>query len=601
MKFILQEIEKELHFSFPEHTVFLPAERDLTVTRDQTTLTVRYASPRQLFRAAILCKTHPAEAFSITETTPMEDITFMVDCSRCAVYTVQTLQKLMRNLAATGYTSVMLYIEDEYEVPEEPCFGYLRGRYKKQELKEIVAYGDSIGIEVIPCMQTLGHLERITRYEPYKNGLFDYGNILMVGEETTYTFLAHLFASLRECFTTKKIHIGMDEAHMLGLGRYLQKHGLRDRFDILTEHLGRVCALAEQYGFSPNMWSDMFFRLANPQGDYHTDVPIPQKVYDNLPENIALTYWDYGSTNFDRYDKRMALHQKMNRPVWFAGGSWKWGGMLPGNFFSIAAQRASLDACLKNRVQHIINTAWGDDGAEASLFSILPTLSFFGLYTYGYPDEEIRAQFLPLTGYGWEEFMNLERPNTFGQLLPRHCHTTKVVLYNDPFLGAFDADLDPDKHKESFRENAALLRSTRKGQYDYLFDFAAALTETVYVKYDLGIRLRKAYQAKDREGFSAALAQLREVQQKVKALYPVFRNQWFTESKPYGFEVQDVRFGGLERRLQSCAERAEAYLNGEIDRIEELEETILPGVLVPIQEGGSIYFPSYNKITSPNL
>ena len=37
---------------------------------------------------------------------------------------------------------------------------------------------------------------------------------------------------------SKRIHIGMDEAHRLGRGRYRDKHGERNRADILLEHLG---------------------------------------------------------------------------------------------------------------------------------------------------------------------------------------------------------------------------------------------------------------------------------------------------------------------------------------------------------------------------
>ena len=55
----------------------------------------------------------------------------------------------------------------------------------------------------------------------------------------------------------------------------------------------------------------------------------------------------------------------------------------------------------------------------------------------------------------------------------------------------------------------------------------------------------------------------------------MYRKQ-YTINKTYGFEVQDARLGGLKRRLENCRERLLAYANGEIEQIEELEETLLP-------------------------
>jgi hypothetical protein len=48
------------------------------------------------------------------------------------------------------------------------------------------------------------------------------------------------------------------------------------------------------------------------------------------------------------------------------------------------------------------------------------------------------------------------------------------------------------------------------------------------------------------------------------------------ENKPYGFEIQDIRLGGLSRRLKSCKKRLVDYLEGIINEIEELDERIIP-------------------------
>ena len=59
----------------------------------------------------------------------------MIDCSRNAVMNVPTVKRFCDIIAKMGYNTLMLYTEDTYEVDNQPYFGYLRGRYSKEEIK----------------------------------------------------------------------------------------------------------------------------------------------------------------------------------------------------------------------------------------------------------------------------------------------------------------------------------------------------------------------------------------------------------------------------------------------------------------------------------
>ena len=48
------------------------------------------------------------------------------------------------------------------------------------------------------------------------------------------------------------------------------------------------------------------------------------------------------------------------------------------------------------------------------------------------------------------------------------------------------------------------------------------------------------------------------------------------DNKTSGFDVQDIRIGGVIRRLGACKRRLLDYADGKIDRIEELEGDVLP-------------------------
>ena len=112
----------------------------------------------------------------------------MLDMSRNAVMKVEEVKNFAKILHSFGYNTLLLYTEDTYVVDGEPYFGYMRGRYTKDELKELVTYCESLGIEMIPCIQTLAHLNQIFRWQAYAP-IHDCDDILFVGEERTYELI----------------------------------------------------------------------------------------------------------------------------------------------------------------------------------------------------------------------------------------------------------------------------------------------------------------------------------------------------------------------------------------------------------------------------
>ena len=207
----------------------------------------------------------------------------MLDCSRNAVMNLPTLKKWIDMTADMGYNTLLLYTEDTYEVDNQPYFGHLRGRYSQKELREIDDYANKKGMEVIPCIQTLAHLNAIMRWPQYA-GMADCNDILLAGDEHVYAFIDDMFASLSKSFRSRIVNIGMDEAAMVGLGRYLQEHGYHDRSEILVTHVARVAEIASKYGFEVTMWGDMFFRLAAGGAYYVDDLKISDAIKEKIPD-----------------------------------------------------------------------------------------------------------------------------------------------------------------------------------------------------------------------------------------------------------------------------------------------------------------------------
>ena len=221
---------------------------ELSLRKSGEGFVLTYRKKNEFFRGLSLLGAVVSEGREHVETGKYDMLCYMADVSRNAVLNMNGAKEMIRILAAMGYDSLMLYSEDTYEVPEYPYFGRMRGRYSAEELREIDDYADMFGIEVIPCMQTLAHLATALRW-PGLNSIVDCNDIMLVGDERTYTFVRACLTTCRKIFRSKRINIGMDEAHMLGRGRYLTKNGYRPAHEIMLEHLDRVAAICAEVGY----------------------------------------------------------------------------------------------------------------------------------------------------------------------------------------------------------------------------------------------------------------------------------------------------------------------------------------------------------------
>jgi len=158
------------------------------------------------------------------------------------------------------------------------------------------------------------------------------------------------------------------------------------------------------------------------------------------------------------------------------------------------------------------------------------------------------------------------------------CNPSKYMLYSDYFNDYLDYTIKQGAG-EKYKGYAEKLRVTAKKsrRYGYVFDTAAKLCDVMEIKYDLGLRTRNAYEAGDKAELKRlAEHEYVEVAKRLRVFAKAFEKQWMTDNKPHGFDVQHMRLGGLLYRTDACRQRILDYVNGKIDRIDELDETLLP-------------------------
>jgi hypothetical protein len=558
--------------------------RTLQVGRKGETYTVTYGShPDALRGVGSVLADLPAEADqTLVESCPFTTLGIMLDCSRNAVMTVEHVKGWLRKLALMGYNMVMLYTEDTYKLPGEPFFGFLRGAYSPQELKELDDYANRLGIEMIGCIQTLAHLEQILKWNVYRQ-IKDTNTVMLAEEPATYELVAKMIETYATCFRSRRIHIGMDEAWDLARGQYINKHGYRREFDVFNDHLAKVVAICNRFGVRPMIWSDMYFRLGSKTHNYYDlEADIPQDVVKAIPAEAELVYWDYYHGDDDTYLKMIEIHRRMGREPVMASGVWTWAHLWYGRGITERAGGACIRACREAKLKEVFFTMWGDDGGYCEYDSALAGLAWAAEQAYGSDNADaLGDRFEAICGVGYEDVLlgSKLHDQTLGNRIDETSANLPVqVLWDDPLLGMHHLTMKarrPDfwKLASAHYHQVAYELAPHIGRTQPIdLDHALTLARFLAAKIDFRVALEQAYQAKDRGRMQMLLPEVGRIVELVEQLQGTFRRQWYRKNKPFGFEVIQVRLAGLRERFREVARLLSELLHQQRDTIPELDE-----------------------------
>lgn len=580
-----QELCEDLAIEISEEGVQVALQKGKALSLHTTgnRIHVTWAQPVQLYRAlSLLGQATNIEALNISELPCFETLAIMFDSSRNAVLTVKSMQMFLRKMALMGFNLAMMYTEDTYEVPGRPYFGYMRGRYSQQEMRALDDYADLFGIEMCPCIQTLGHLNRALHW-PALSHLADNAEVIMADDEDTYAFLEQIIAAAAMPYRSKRIHIGMDEAHGVGLGAHLRKFGYENPHSIIHRHLIRVKSIVDKLGLNAMMWSDMYFRPDSPTNGYYDSGVPRQELVDSAPHDISLIYWDYYHNRTQEYTAMLDKHKGFAAPLGFAGAIWTFAGPCPDYDKTIRATIPALGACKKANIPLVIATAWGDNGAETNMLTALPGMQLFAEYCYTgkYDNKELAERFEACCHANINEFLELSEFNTVpgmrsGELRP--VNAAKILLYQDPLVQLFADDMKgllPSVHYKGLAARYAEYAKDNS-EYKQLMLFYHLLAQALWRKSEWHEQAAQCVQSGD-QNLAKRLAQ--EVEQTVDAIETLrieWGNLWTSTNKPYGFEIIDLRLGGIRARLLTAQKRILLFAQDKNETLPELLEQTLP-------------------------
>lgn len=452
----------------------------------------------------------------------------MVDVSRGQVYTVKTLKRMIINSACMGYNYMTLYIEDLINLPNFQQYGYMRGRYSDNEIKELIDFANNLDYQIIPAFQTLGHLEHFLKWD-VSNKVKATEYSLDPLKEETYLFLDELISRMVDLFGQKSLHLGMDEVFDLGFNRF--KTGNVDQKRLFLDHLKAVVEICNKKGVENiKIWSDMLFSIySNTDGDNLFSLNIGDHI-EQIDQKVELVYWDYWTVNPEHINKVISAHKKFNSNISMAAAIHTSGNIVY-NHQKLEATNACLCGIDNTDVDDILFTMWSEDGTNVAIDTIL-----FGMYetmNLMFNSKSDPENFKKITNYNYSDMVQICNLQN-GKINPIG------IIWNDPVY---------DIYYNSFENNELEVYLAHLMSLKYLEEKCELNTYYNHLLKFLRLDIHRY--------LTNSNSQNDLITVEYKFIKQYLENQWIINGKLHGIEEIQKRFGLKLRRYQLIEEKSE--------------------------------------------
>jgi len=241
-------------------------------------------------------------------------------------------------LAKLKYNYVLFEVNDNFPYESHPEIGRDTAP-SKQELRDLVAYCRSLGMEVIPQVQVYGHFNWVLNKPGWQDlaeqpadeasarwGLWNAN----IRDPRYYPLVFDLYTEVIDVFQPQVFHIGHDEITFRPIGVHPDTQGTSPA-DLITEEIVKLHAWLKERGLETMMWGDQLLKEQHGGAPYNTWTAV-----DKLPKDIIINDWHYSPwTDFPS----VAFFQEYGYRV-LASGWWDPLNMM--NFSDVAVRQGIL-------------------------------------------------------------------------------------------------------------------------------------------------------------------------------------------------------------------------------------------------------------------
>ena len=285
-------------------------------------------------------------ALDIVDQPDFLDRGIMLDVSRGKVPTRATLEALVDLCSRLRLNVLMLYIEHTFDFRRHPEIGKGTSPLDAETMLELDAYAADRGVELIPCLQSLGHMEQLLSIDRYAHlAESDRNWSVSPSHPGTYSLLAELYDEFLPLFGSSRFNANCDEPFDLGRGQSASRAPRKSPGALFVDHVNRLERLASTHDKRLMIWADFAHQH-------------PDQLSRLNPEVVLLDWWYEASFDADRIRK---LRRK-GFEVWACPGTSSWNCLFPRAQNSQENISRWADAGRRHRATGLLNTDWGDFG-----------------------------------------------------------------------------------------------------------------------------------------------------------------------------------------------------------------------------------------------
>ena len=282
---------------------------------------------------------------------------YMLDVSRDKIPTMDTLKKMIRSLALLRYNSLQLYMEHTFAFAahERVWAGFTP--FTPEDIMELDAFCREYFIELVPNLNSFGHLGRWLRHEPYKEMAecdppyiskstgIPMQDVLQPCRKSL-EFMDSLYAEFLPNFTSRKFNIGCDETVELGKGKSAALCRKKGVTRVYLDFLKQLAAKASARGFQVEFWGDIIMH--------------EPELIKELPKKITALEWGYEAGH--PFERDTLLFRKSGVDFLVCPGTSAWNAILGRTANMIENITSAVRHGSRNGARGILMTDWGDFG-----------------------------------------------------------------------------------------------------------------------------------------------------------------------------------------------------------------------------------------------
>lgn len=286
---------------------------------------------------------------------------FMLDVSRCKVPTQAELLDLIRALGALRVNQLQLYVEHTFAFTGHEDAWQEASPLTPAEIRALDAACADVGIELVPNLNTFGHMERWLRHPRYRalaecpqgwihplTGQFKEFPGTLKPDDASLDFVAGLLDDYLPCFRSRQVNLGGDEPWELGQGHSKEAVAARGKHRVYLEHLRRLCALATARGRTPQFWGDILLE----------DLALAQEA----PTDATPVVWGYDAGH--PFAAQCGRLQELGRTYLVAPGTSAWQSFTGRLDNALTNQAEAVGAACRHGARGVLVTTWGDNGTH---------------------------------------------------------------------------------------------------------------------------------------------------------------------------------------------------------------------------------------------